>query len=402
MGVNYGPHVFFQGFQRSNTYGTSLNKNQGGGHSKGRSKTRGGGRNRGTTTGSGHSTARGSSWSTSQTKTKTEATGKTKGYQIGGGVAESFHKKTLLDNHEMNSLLRSIPDDECDHPAFPGMMLVRIAGEDATFVRRSNYDQDPLFERCFSEDPAHKFLPLNQQPLLGFEYTPAHVVQLGMPELLHKDGYVASAHVRAQQKINAGDILYSYGPKDCPMINVTAPFSGRVLAVADDEEYADRGSIVTVKATVPSTDDDVLTLNKAVFGRAVQCVKTRIEKEQREKARAEQAQREAVKTANLQAWNAYDCWHDEKLSHNAQLMRRLKLIGGPAIIGAFALPVALLMLFNAFGSSMEDFPLWAMILGAIGGAKKGWSEYTNTTCAIQTEVRSRFSQITRAHGPRHV
>ena len=93
MGRNYGPHVFFQGFKHSNNYGANLNKNQGHTRSKGGAKTRSGGTGESDAEGRAWTTQRASSWQTSTSKTETEATSRTTGYQIGGGVAETFHQE---------------------------------------------------------------------------------------------------------------------------------------------------------------------------------------------------------------------------------------------------------------------------------------------------------------------
>ncbi len=54
--------------------------------------TRSGGTGESDAEGRAWSTQRTSSWQTSTSKTETEATSRTTGYQIGGGVAETFHK----------------------------------------------------------------------------------------------------------------------------------------------------------------------------------------------------------------------------------------------------------------------------------------------------------------------
>jgi hypothetical protein len=38
----------------------------------------------------------------------------------------------------MNISLRNIPWEDRDHPAYPGLALVRVSGELPFFVRRSN------------------------------------------------------------------------------------------------------------------------------------------------------------------------------------------------------------------------------------------------------------------------
>lgn len=408
MGTNYGPHVFFQGFQHSNNYGTNLNKNQGGSRSKGHNKTRGGGSSESSTTGRSQSTARGTTSSHSTSRTETETAGKTTGYQIGGGIAESFHKKPLLDAHEINTHLRSIPASECDHPAYPGMMLVRIAGEDPTFARRSNYDQDPYFERCFSEDPLHAFVPLKKQPLLGHEYTPEHVANFGMPALLRKHGFKASALVRAHQKIDMRMPLFSYCDENSQSVDVPCPLPGRVVAVAGERDFTNRGEIVTVKLQSPTTAKDALVFKKAVFGQAVQRLKTMLAKEEKQKAAREaKAKRLAAEKARAEqeardnAWHEYNCWHESEFGTFGTAWRIVKLIGTPTLIGFWAAPLGLAVLFEIFDSSLESFPMWAAILGLIGGIVKGLVAYNKDKGDLTARFRNRAAEINQTYGYVH-
>lgn len=220
MGRNYGPHIYHQPLEKSTSYGTNLNRSRGG------NATRGGGRQQGKTTTRGKSKTKTigktgstsvtdttsqtdtSSWNMSESFTQTNTRGSSKGYQIGAGVAETFHKKPLLDHHEMNTYFGEIEFEDRDHPAYPGLALIRINRENPFFVRRSNYDQDPYFEGCFSADPTHGFIPLGEQPMLGYQYTPEHIVEFMVPELMERFGFVAKPLVSTGQWVEKGAPLY--------------------------------------------------------------------------------------------------------------------------------------------------------------------------------------------------
>lgn len=281
---------FFEGFAHSNNYGTNLSRNRGGSHTKGGNQSRGGGSSRTRTTNENTTNTTGSSWNTSQNRTETETRGKTRGYQIGGGIAETFHKKPLLETHEINSYLRAIPDTDCDDPAYPGLMLVRIAGEDPFFVRRSNYDQDPYFERCFSEDPLHGFVPLSQQPLLGYQYTPDHIGELRIPEILRDDGGIPIVlDVRKLQRFEAGKRL-CFVPDEAafeehgeirPDIEVKATSRGRVLELTEtardeisegrflDLATAEDGVIMTIKTETAYSEEERRQFENSVFAKYI-------------------------------------------------------------------------------------------------------------------------------------
>lgn len=231
MGRNYGPHIFFEGLEHSNNYGTSLSSNRGGAHTKGGSKVKGGSRSEQFTDTQGTSETIGSSWNRSTTTTRTFTDSHTEGYQIGEGVAESFHKKPLLEAHEINSYLRPLSEEDLDHPAFPGLALVRIQGEEPFLVRRSNYDQDPYFERTFSVDPVHGYIPLSHQPMLGYQYTQEHLLEFSLPEQLVGAGYIGKALARRFQWVDHRTEIYEL-PADHE--HFYPPCRGRVVGLTDD------------------------------------------------------------------------------------------------------------------------------------------------------------------------
>ena len=284
MGRNYGPHIFWQGFTHTNNYGTSLNKNRGNAHTSGGAKTRGGGGSKQFTDTQSQSQAIGSSWQEGNSYTETSTKGTTETYQIGEGIAETFHKKPLLDAHEINSFLCPLEFDDRDHPAYPGLALVRIQGEHPFFVRRSHYDQDPYFELCFSKDPVHGFLPLSELPLLGYQYTEEHVFPIKFPALLHESGYQAETLLRPHQRFEKAAEIFKY-KDDLQNIHISArsPFSGRVANIANLEEQKKDGSIVTIKADIPLNDNDRLAFKREIFEKALKKKKRLgLERKQRE------------------------------------------------------------------------------------------------------------------------
>jgi len=308
MGSNYGPHIFFEGLEHSNSYGTSLNYNTGASHTHGGSKTKGGGGSKGKTETSGQSRAQGSSWNRSTSRTETTTASQSRSNQIGSGLAESFHKKPLLEAHEINAYLRPLEEEDIDHPAYPGMALVRIQGESPFFVRRSNYDQDGYFERCFSTDPAHKFLPLNEQPLLGYQYTENHVLEIRLPdELADFGGYVALTDHRPPQIIPNDIPLFNYG-KSQDVENGAGDSALmpegriRVLAVGSEDGFVKKGSIISIKRDIAFDAEFKNTFGERIFAKELEAVREQKRRsiEQTKRIEAAKAQREREERRRLE------------------------------------------------------------------------------------------------------
>ena len=208
MGRNYGPHVFWEGLEHSTSYGSTSNRSSGGSHNRGGANARGGG---GSTT---KQSTKGTTDTVSQTKTNTQSSSYTRNqstsqartftqthttgevhtegtnesdtYTSGESVAEGFHKKPLMEHHEFRKYLSALPEDEHDHPAYPGLMLAIIGKEDPVLLRRSNYDQDRYFEGLFSKHPKFEFLPYDQQPVLGYELGPESILSFYVPDALQR------------------------------------------------------------------------------------------------------------------------------------------------------------------------------------------------------------------------
>ncbi|MEL6569218.1 MAG: type IV secretory system conjugative DNA transfer family protein [Pseudomonadota bacterium] len=251
MGQNYGPHVFFEGLEKSTSYGSSLNKSRGGSHNEGGAKARGGGgsvteqtgrnvtdtrtTNRTDTLGKSTTSTRSEAHQTS--RTITEATGKTHTYSENSSetltesvsIAEQFHKKPLLDYHEFRTYLGSIADSEHDHPAYPGLMLAIIGREAPVLLRKSNYDQDRYFERLFSPHPKFPYITYERQLLLGYELSEDDYIDIKMPHVMKREGYEQLSMVSELEKCTPGtELLIVRDPKDDEHLLVS-PCHGRVV-----------------------------------------------------------------------------------------------------------------------------------------------------------------------------
>ncbi|MBT5303664.1 MAG: type IV secretory system conjugative DNA transfer family protein [Candidatus Scalindua sp.] len=313
-GKNYGPHIFFKGWEHTDSYsdnsnystGEATSKGEGASHggskSHGEANTQGGSSTHGGADTHGRASTHGGGSSTtlqtgeSNTNQYSEQTSSSKGYQIGGGIAESFHKKPLLAVNEINEYLAS--PQEIDHLAYPGMALVMISGELPFFVRKSNYDQDKEFVRCFNPNPAYGYTPLEQQPLLGYQYTNGHYLTITIPDLLKEKGYIARPieSIKKNQMVKAGEELLEYtkeekddewsyvillhmliklkeepdkwggksiykvledlGEDYLKWLKVEATYDVKVMHIFEPESFHDNGNIMTLRFNFALDDDD--------------------------------------------------------------------------------------------------------------------------------------------------
>ena len=114
MGASYTPALFLL-TPRDKNFGTTLNKNRGGGRTNtlGNTNAKGGGIT--DTTSNTFTETESSSWQTSNSYTKTETIGDTETVTQGRTLTGSWHKKPLLEPHEFDQLFKSFGDEEIDH-----------------------------------------------------------------------------------------------------------------------------------------------------------------------------------------------------------------------------------------------------------------------------------------------
>lgn len=140
------------------------------GRQQGTSKNSNTGSSQGTNWGSNAGRNWSSNKSSTRSSTITEGTGTStsQSYQAGSshsrnlsqGESEQILKKPLLTKDEMAKLFNRIDDPA--HPAYPGLMLVRIAGEAPLLLRRTPYHQDHAFIGLFEPHPDHPFIPYSR------------------------------------------------------------------------------------------------------------------------------------------------------------------------------------------------------------------------------------------------
>lgn len=167
---NYGPSFMDFAYRMGGGKSSNSGWSQGQGGNNSFSTNQGGGTNfsEGTTVGKNQSTSEGGGTNWGETRGSSHQTNSSEqkslsmGSQHGHSIAENVHKKPLLPSNEADKLFAPISDE--NHPAYPGMALIKIAGQDATFVVKANYDEDRAFIRCFDPNPAHPFIQVVEKP----------------------------------------------------------------------------------------------------------------------------------------------------------------------------------------------------------------------------------------------
>ena len=247
----------------------------------------------------------------SKTTTRTQGTGTSENQGMTLGMQEGFHKRPLITAPEINRYLSRIQDRE--HPAFPGLILVRISGEDPVLIRKCHYDQDPLFEGKFTPHYRYQanFLPYSKQRLIGPQITPEHFVPVRIPDelfgledelglkfkllLLSDDEFekgeaiftmeapTAAANTewiaqataplpRMRQKfgdeplsIPEMEVEERVGPFVVAENSITAPERGKVVDFALREAFEEDGDIVLLRMERPFNADDRLAFERTIF-----------------------------------------------------------------------------------------------------------------------------------------
>ena len=111
------------------------------------------------TWGSNHSSGTSSGGSESVTSGTSRTTGTNYSETVGtsqshtSGVNEGLHKRPLITPDEVGRYLSRI--DDKNSPAYPGMGLVLIAGQNPAVVRRVNYYEDRMFLGLYEPHPDH-------------------------------------------------------------------------------------------------------------------------------------------------------------------------------------------------------------------------------------------------------
>jgi type IV secretory pathway TraG/TraD family ATPase VirD4 len=152
-GMSWRRHLYF--FRRDKQY------NKGNNWSNGRSDGINQGWSASTTAGVSQSFGFSTSETTGTSDTTTQGTSRSRTE----GMSETVHKRALVSPDEIGKLFGRVTDK--DHPAYPGLAIVLISGENPIALRRINYYEDGIFYRLFdppTDYEATKFYEVTLHP----------------------------------------------------------------------------------------------------------------------------------------------------------------------------------------------------------------------------------------------
>ena len=307
-GEGYGPHIFFRPFSKNTNSGTSSTRQKGGGKSKqttestGITNTTGHnttiGSNTSDTEGSGSSTTETGGTQTTRTNTETE----------GASIQESFHVRPLLSLDEAKQLLISPSDVE--HPAYPGFALITLAEEKHPFfIRKSNHDQDPKFAGKFNPNPAHPFLNLSEQPLLGWQITEEYFFNLELPLELDTEPF----SITTASDFTTGFILQ----KGDPFLHIThtesahsdvtilAPFTMMIVKGFHADQFDNSGHVLTFRGYQPLENEERIALESHFWGTWLDEARSRIQKQQEKQEQERRRKLDEIERKNVSFTRSY-------------------------------------------------------------------------------------------------
>lgn len=210
-GRGYGPHLFFEPWKHTSQSGKGFGSSQSNGGIT--SYTEGWAETSGTTTTSSSGTQSGTTSGTTKSDSEQHGTTNTESKSDGrhDTYTEQFHVRPLLSVADVRRLLLS--PTEPDHPAYPGLALVIVAEEEHPFfVRKANHDQDPYFAGKFNPNPAFPYVPLDEQPLFGWQITPDYFHLIAIPEELRGEGLTFRTYVEPGMWVNVGEPIFEIIP----------------------------------------------------------------------------------------------------------------------------------------------------------------------------------------------
>ena len=256
-----------------------------------------------------------------RSETITETFGTNESTTLTTGIQEGFHKRPLITVSEIHDYLQRV--DLREHPAYPGFMIVSMAGawggEQPFLARKCYYDQDEIFEGCFTPHYNFKnnFLPKSQQRLVGGEYTPEHFVPVRIPVPVIEAAQAVSVELSkiSDEWFNQGEPLFEWtaphysenadrlknakstirqetqdlsssAPRclsemtidnrvGLPVLGKTraiAPYTGKVIDYALKEAFQESGDIMLLRMERPFSDEDREEFEKTVFGELIDYV----------------------------------------------------------------------------------------------------------------------------------
>ena len=347
-GQNYGPGIFHPIFASGHNRGENSGTNRNRSRTANRSRSISDGVTNQKTEGTNSSLANTTGETKTETETESESDSKAKGESKSitdnqqraktEGIQESIHLRPLLSAREAKQWFKR--NYEEDDPAYPGFSLISVADEDNPFfVRRTNYDQDPFFVRKFNPRPDQKYLPLDEQPLFGWQITPEYFYTVREPDIPDRLEVESLTAKKPNSTLKRGDpFLRIEDHKNALEMECLAPLDLKLYDAFDDAHRNITGEIMMLRANKPLEGKDTEKLDKIIWGDFVDAHKERLATAEAE-AYAEEARRqkeiddalhEEERERQRLAREREEREKQRQLAEKQKLILRNKIVGGVA------------------------------------------------------------------------
>lgn len=181
-------------------------------------------------------------------------------------LSEVFHKRLLISPNELEKDFCLI--DDAEHPYHPGLVLLRIRGEDPVILLRANYYQHEIFDGRRDRHPKYPGtdpLPLIRSLDVVIQRAPVHRDSLWTIDEKGTtlDPQIAIWHKKPGDYVRKGDILFEIkpGPSFTRYLNVLIPYHAQVSGRLE-EIYCAAGENFAFDQRLASIEIDIEEFRK--------------------------------------------------------------------------------------------------------------------------------------------
>lgn len=116
------------------------------------------------------------------------------------------------------------------------------------------------------QDP-YKFLPFDQQPLMGWQITEDNFFTITAPqELMAESFQLNEVYTAEKEYVSPRTPLFNYAYNGSSVKDLRSPIKIKVISHYDPEITAEHGDIMTVRADRPIVGSDRFELQKLLWG----------------------------------------------------------------------------------------------------------------------------------------
>jgi type IV secretory pathway TraG/TraD family ATPase VirD4 len=187
----------------------------------------------------GSSTTQGSSTSRTTGTNESATQGTSRSTAVGRN--ESLHRRSLIHPDEIGRMFGRVDDPQS--PAYPGLAIALVSGQQPVVVQRVNYHEAPEFIRCFDPHPDHPFTAalmhhVERERLLAL----LKLLRRGSDGLENRR-IEAKWLTRAGECVRQADAMARVSIEGSPDAHVRSPRGGKITTLT---EFIDDGVLFSV------------------------------------------------------------------------------------------------------------------------------------------------------------